>query len=491
MRFPTSSTLFSFAFAVALPALAAEQAGVSAAVRGDVALNRLQVAVGRQVVSGEPILLQDAIRSGARSGMQILLLDETVFTIGPESELVIDEFVYDPSSNAGKLGARVTKGVFRFISGKIAHENPEDMELKLPSGTLGVRGTMVAGRVDEAQKSSRLVLLGEGPENDTGAPVGAFEACNAGKCVRINRPGYGTIIDGPNSPPVRPFQFTPDEIDAITRPVSDPEGWVETATSESGGTPDVAAGPGDEPVGEGDSRSPTVISGITTARGAATSNTTRERLRTLDRLDQATTDVAQFSSQTVSVNGRLVEIPVDCSDAESCLLGITPFPGYDPFENFLPEEITTYDQLTTLAASGLQNAVYQRADLGLIDLNGQPAGIYDFRLDVNLGTRSAELIVSSLNSAPLGLVNALFSEVTDFSEIPSGFNLPAAFAATGQVGIGSQGPCSDGCTAASTAILNNGNGRIADSVLHTVVITTFDQQIGAVSESAGALIRRP
>jgi hypothetical protein len=85
MRFPTSSTLVSFALAVALLALAAEQAGVSAAVRGDVALNRLQVAVGRQVVSGEPILLQDAIRSGTRSGMQILLLDETVFTIGPRA----------------------------------------------------------------------------------------------------------------------------------------------------------------------------------------------------------------------------------------------------------------------------------------------------------------------------------------------------------------------------------------------------------------------
>jgi hypothetical protein len=81
--------------------------------------------------------------------MQILLLDQTVFTIGPESELVIDEFVYDPKTNAGKLSAEITKGVFRFVSGKIAHEKPEDMNVKLPAGTLGVRGTMVAGRVDD------------------------------------------------------------------------------------------------------------------------------------------------------------------------------------------------------------------------------------------------------------------------------------------------------------------------------------------------------
>ncbi len=149
MRLSILRFLLSLGLVLALPAHAAEQAGVSAAVRGEVALSRLQVAVGRQVVSGEPILLQDAIQSGQRSGMQILLLDETIFTIGPESELVIDEFVYDPKTSAGKLSAEITKGVFRFVSGKIAHEKPDDMKLKLPSGTLGVRGTMVAGSAND------------------------------------------------------------------------------------------------------------------------------------------------------------------------------------------------------------------------------------------------------------------------------------------------------------------------------------------------------
>jgi hypothetical protein len=227
----TSRLLLPLAAVLALPAFAAEQAGVSAAVRGEVALSRLQVAVGRQVVGGEAILLQDAIKSGQRSGMQILLLDETIFTIGPESELVIDEFVYDPKTSAGKLTAEITKGVFRFVSGKIAHEKPDDMKLKLPSGTLGVRGTMVAGSANEVEKSSRLVLLGEGPENDLGVPAGAFEACNVGKCVRVNRPGYGTSIDGPDAPPATPFAFSREELDALTRSVSDPEGWVETAAS--------------------------------------------------------------------------------------------------------------------------------------------------------------------------------------------------------------------------------------------------------------------
>ena len=69
---------------LALPALATEQAGISAAVTGQVALSRPQVVTARPVVSGEPILLQDTISSGVRSGAQIMLLDQTVFTIGPE-----------------------------------------------------------------------------------------------------------------------------------------------------------------------------------------------------------------------------------------------------------------------------------------------------------------------------------------------------------------------------------------------------------------------
>jgi hypothetical protein len=482
MRLATPPLLLSFALVAALPALAADQAGVSAAVRGAVALNRLQVAVGRQVVSGEPILLQDAIKSGQRSGMQILLLDETVFTIGPESELVIDEFVYDPKTNAGKLSAEITKGVFRFVSGKIAHEKPEDMNVKLPSGTLGVRGTMVAGRVDPTSKGSRLVLLGEGPENDTGSPAGAFLACNAGKCVRINRPGYGTVIEGPDSPPVTPFLFSRDELDAITNAVSDPEGWVETASSSSGETPDVAAGPPEEvAVQGGDPRSATEVSGISKAGGAGNSDTTRSRLRTLDGLEQATTDVAQFSNQTVNVNGREVALPEDCSDLSSCFGGASnPIP-------MLPTDfdITTVDQLSTLAEGGLQVAVYQQTGLGLIDTNGRSDGSYDFMLEVYLGNQSAYLSVSNLSSSMLGLSEVSFGDDgIDFSSLPPGS--PVILGTTATVLGSVDGPCGNGCDAVGGAALLNGNGRIADSALPVVGITAPVVTGGPVLETISA-----
>jgi hypothetical protein len=488
MRLATPPLLLSFALVLTSPALAAEQAGVSAAVRGQVALTRVQIAVGRQVVGGEPILLQDAIQSGQRSGMQILLLDQTVFTIGPESELVIDEFVYDPKTNAGKLSAEITKGVFRFVSGKIAHEKPEDMKVKLPSGTLGVRGTMVAGRVDETQKSSRLVLLGEGPENDTGAPAGAFEACNAGKCVRVNRPGYGTSIEGPDAPPATPFLFSREELDELTRSVSDPEGWVETASSGAAEPPSVSAGPGEEDVAEGgDSRSATEVSGIAKGGGAQNGDETRARLRTLEGLEQATTDVSQFSDQTVIVNGREVALPEDCSDFSTCLVDV-----YDPSPIDFGD-ITTFDQLSTLEAGGLQQASYQASGLGLIDTSGQPDGSYDFSLQVFLGARSANLDFTNISSAILGLDGVSFGQTTDYSSYPAGYNLPMGFAAVSNVMGG--GVCANGCPATGTAFLMNANGRLADAAQQALVITTPDTGTGLVTGTVSATpfapIRRP
>lgn len=169
-----------------------QQAGVSAAVRGQVALARASAnIVGRQVQSGDPIFLGDAITSGKASGMQVMLMDETVFSIGPNSEISIDEFVYDPATDSGKVTASVAKGVFRFITGKIAQKRPEDMTVRLLTATIGIRGTIVAGAVRSTEGSDAsvdqvfaglkgtvpdaenakdfVVLLGPGDENNTNA----------------------------------------------------------------------------------------------------------------------------------------------------------------------------------------------------------------------------------------------------------------------------------------------------------------------------------
>ncbi len=258
------------------PSLAqdATQAGVSAAVRGEVALARAN-AVGRQVVSAEPIFLWDQITSGADSGMQILLLDETVFTIGPESEMTIDEFVYDPATRQGSLAASMGKGVMRFVTGNISAGTPENMTIKLPVGTIGIRGTIGVVSVlspDQAQQqfpqqTSTLnpepgqpvvfaALAGPGPLTQTNANTGSFNFSSPNGSVDLNRPG-GAVLASPGQPPVF-FIAPPGAIQQVSAPLrgrgqqqqSDSEQQQQTggAQSEQMGNANENSGASSDPI---------------------------------------------------------------------------------------------------------------------------------------------------------------------------------------------------------------------------------------------------
>jgi FecR protein len=186
------------------------KAGVSAAVRGNIQLVAVKQPVAHKVGSGEAIFLGDHVISASDSGMQILLVDETIFTIGPDSDMSIDTFVYDPSTGAGKLAASVTKGAFRFVSGKIAANNPDGMEIKTPAATISIRGTMVAGRTDG--KSVLIVLLGPGYDGDTSEKIGHVIVSNHAGTTELFGAGYGTFVPGPNDPPGTPKLISLDDI---------------------------------------------------------------------------------------------------------------------------------------------------------------------------------------------------------------------------------------------------------------------------------------
>lgn len=219
--------------AVSAPALSS-QIGIIAAVQGSVKIeNKTQA--GRIAQSGEPVYIGDTVSTDSQGTLQILLMDETIFTIGPNSAIVIDKFIYDPASESGQINAKVVKGVFRFVTGKIARKKPSDMKVDLPSGSIGVRGTIVAGQTDG--KRSTVVLLGPGSKTNTNHRIGQITVGNdvngKYKEVRVTRPGFGSVIDGAGAEPTAPFKVPQAEIDSIMAAL-DPE---------PAASPDESAGP--------------------------------------------------------------------------------------------------------------------------------------------------------------------------------------------------------------------------------------------------------
>jgi hypothetical protein len=66
-----------------------------------------------------------------------------MFGQGTSSDLVIDKFVYDPKTTQGQLKAHFTKGVLRFVGGKIS-KNEGGVSITSPAGTLGIRGSILS-----------------------------------------------------------------------------------------------------------------------------------------------------------------------------------------------------------------------------------------------------------------------------------------------------------------------------------------------------------
>jgi hypothetical protein len=204
----TARLLLTAALVVAgAPCLAATpQAGVAAGVSGTVSVRPADETVVKPAVGGMPIYIRDTITSAANSQMQVLLLDETVLTVGPDTEIAVDELVYDPNSAANsKLAAKISKGVFSYISGRIAEAKPENVELRLPVGTIGIRGTKVVG-VEQPNGDTYIALLGPGRQNNAGLPPGGLTFSNQFGTTALTRGGFGFSVSPGGAPgPVGPI----------------------------------------------------------------------------------------------------------------------------------------------------------------------------------------------------------------------------------------------------------------------------------------------
>ena len=152
----------------------------------------------RELKAGDKIYLNETIYAGIDSGTQILLLDQSTFTIGSDSEVVMDTFIYNPATNDGKIVANVKKGSLKIISGLISKKNPDSLTVNVPEGTLGSRGTEFQTIVSN-QKTDTL-LIGPGKNNTLGLRPGAvLVGNNLGQTLLSNPYSVASMVKG-NAP---------------------------------------------------------------------------------------------------------------------------------------------------------------------------------------------------------------------------------------------------------------------------------------------------
>jgi hypothetical protein len=146
------------------------------------------------LVIGQSVVFNERIATEATGQAQILFRDESALTVGPASDLVIDQFIYDPNAGTAKLAMSATRGVFRFVGGEVSKlDNP--VTLAAPSATLGIRGGIFVARI--ASNGGLTAVFVYGKEMTVTGRNGAV--------TRVWRPGFAVTVDHAGDSPSYPF----------------------------------------------------------------------------------------------------------------------------------------------------------------------------------------------------------------------------------------------------------------------------------------------
>jgi hypothetical protein len=121
---------------------------------------------GRPQVDGSggeqnPLEEGSKVVTGRGGHVRLTLPDATTFTVGANSEIVIDKFVYDPDQSPKKVMVDMTKGVFRWVTGKTAPKYQGQMQVTLPVMAVGIRGTDFEAVVEPKGRGRVALYSGE------------------------------------------------------------------------------------------------------------------------------------------------------------------------------------------------------------------------------------------------------------------------------------------------------------------------------------------
>lgn len=174
MRIPRRLLLGAVALlsALTLPTLALDPSGEAVLVNPDATGQLGGPAV--TLIKGSDIFPGQRISTGSAGQVQIVFSDETRLVVGPRSNLVIENYLMRRDGSVTDFTLNTLGGSFRFITG---NSTKDAYTIKTPTGTMGVRGTVVDWRVNAGSGRTDAVVL-----------EGAVTICAPdGKCRTLER----------------------------------------------------------------------------------------------------------------------------------------------------------------------------------------------------------------------------------------------------------------------------------------------------------------
>ena len=177
-------------------------AGAVSVIRADGSRATLQ--------AGDAVFQGDVLETADGGSLGIIFVDDTTFSLDENGRMVLDELVFDPSTNEGSSAFTVVQGVFSFVSGQIAKSGDEAMTVRTPVATIGIRGTQVAVQAGQEGEENIITLLRE--EDGT---VGEIIVTNAGGTQVLNQANQTLTITSYFAAPPAPVTLAPSQVEQL------------------------------------------------------------------------------------------------------------------------------------------------------------------------------------------------------------------------------------------------------------------------------------
>ena len=145
---------------------------------------------------GVDLVANERVETDAEGKAHLIFLDGTALTIGPNSDLVLDEYLYDPDQGVGRLSISMSRGVLRFVGGGISKKAP--VQVRAGTATMGIRGGIAIVEVGEQVTATFLF----GTE---------MTLTGGGVTQRVDRPGFQIATD-PSGVPQDPAPVEPERL---------------------------------------------------------------------------------------------------------------------------------------------------------------------------------------------------------------------------------------------------------------------------------------
>jgi len=146
-------------FAAADTATDESPVGTAEEVQGNVTVTRAD-GTSETVTPGTPIYQGDIVETDAGGAVNLVFTDETSMAISKNARFAVDEYAFDPATESGVTNFSVLRGVFVFTSGLIGRDDPDDVTIDTPVGSIGIRGTTIAGNIDPNGESEISLIDG-------------------------------------------------------------------------------------------------------------------------------------------------------------------------------------------------------------------------------------------------------------------------------------------------------------------------------------------